>query len=118
MNAGFTLAKLILASDTANDGKRHAEALGILESVARHDIPEAQWLLAELVRDSQKQSPVKSHALEWTVRAADAGIVDAQMALTSHAWEKRGLRYLYPAWAADCTRHPEEPDTNGHCRTG
>ena len=87
MNAGFTLAKLILASDTANDGKRHAEALGILESVARHDIPEAQWLLAELVRDSQKQSPVKSHALEWTVRAADAGIVDAQMALTSHAWE-------------------------------
>ena len=87
MNAGFTLAKLILASDTANDGKRHAEALGILESVARHDIPEAQWLLAELVKDSQKQSPVKSHALEWTVRAADAGIVDAQMALTSHAWE-------------------------------
>ena len=87
MNAGFTLAKLILASDTANDGKRHAEALGIMESVARHDIPEAQWLLAELVRDSQKQSPVKSHALEWTVRAADAGIVDAQMALTSHAWE-------------------------------
>ena len=87
MNAGFTLAKLILASDTANDGKRHAEALGILESVARHGIPEAQWLLAELVRDSQKLSPVRSHALEWTVRAADAGIVDAQMALTSHAWE-------------------------------
>lgn len=100
MTAGFTLAKLILASDTASDEKRLAEALDILESVARHDIPEAQWLLAELVKRSKKPSPVKEHALEWTARAADAGIVDAQMALIAHAWENADydtfLRHALP----------------------
>lgn len=115
MAAGFTLARLILASDTANDEKRRGEAIDILESVARHDMPEAQWLLAELAKHSQKSSPIKDHALEWTARAADAGIVDAKMALIAYAWENADydtfLRHALPI-ARTIMKNSAQADTN------
>ena len=86
--AGLVLAKLILSSPTATGEKRRSEAIGILEAIVDHDIPEAQWLLAELVKNSPDYAPAGNSALKWTARAADAGVLQAQIALTEHAWEK------------------------------
>lgn len=85
--AGLMLAKLMLSSGTAIKEEKQSEAIGILETIADHDMPEAQWLLAELVRNSGNRSPLKDHALKWTARAASAGIPDAQIALIEHTWK-------------------------------
>ena len=79
--AGLILAKLILSSGTTVDEKKRSEAIGILETIVDHDIPEAQWLLAELVKNSPHPTPAKNNALKWTARAADAGVLEAQIAL-------------------------------------
>lgn len=85
--AGLILAKLILSSGTTVDEKKRSEAIGILETIVDHDIPEAQWLLAELVKNSPQPTPAKNNALKWTARAADAGVLEAQIALIEHAWD-------------------------------
>lgn len=85
--AGLILAKLILSSGAAMDDKKRTEAIGILETIVDHDIAEAQWLLAELVENSPGRLPAKNDVLKWTVRAADAGIPEAQIVLAEHAWD-------------------------------
>lgn len=86
--AGLILAKLILSSsDNATDENARSEAIAVLEKIADQDIAEAQWLLAELVKQSPEHTPMQKEALKWTERAADAGIPEAQMALVEHALE-------------------------------
>lgn len=85
--AGLVLAKLILSSGNDADENSRSEAIRILETIADQDIAEAQWLLAELVKQSPKHAPMRKEALKWTERAADAGIPEAQMALVEHALE-------------------------------
>lgn len=46
-------------------------------------------VLAELAKDPNARPSIINNALKWTARAADAGIVDAQIALIEHAWENR-----------------------------
>lgn len=87
--AGLVLARLILSDPNQIDDKKYAEAIRILETIADHDIAEAQWLLAELAKDPNARPSIINNALKWTARAADAGIVDAQIALIEHAWENR-----------------------------
>lgn len=85
--AGLVLARLILSDPNQIDDKNYAEAIRILETIADHDIAEAQWLLAELAKDPNARPSIINNALKWTARAADAGIIDAQIALIEHAWE-------------------------------
>ena len=86
--AGFALAKLTLSLEGIPEEKKRSEAIKILEQIATQDNPEAQWLLAELVKASPKHASLEDRALKWTARAADAGILDAQVALIEHAWKK------------------------------
>lgn len=85
--AGLVLARLILSDPNQPDDKKYTEAIHILETIADHDIAEAQWLLAELAKDPNARPSTVNNALKWTTRAADAGIIDAQIALIEHAWE-------------------------------
>lgn len=85
--AGLVLARLILSDPNQIDDKKYAEAIHILEKIADHDIAEAQWLLAELAKDPNARPSTVNNALKWTAKAADAGIIDAQIALIEHAWE-------------------------------
>ena len=85
--AGLVLARLILSGTGQIDDKIYTEAIHILETIADHDIAEAQWLLAELAKDPNARPSTINNALKWTARAADAGIIDAQIALIEHAWE-------------------------------
>lgn len=45
--------------------------------------------MAELAKDPNARPSIINNALKWTARAADAGIIDAQIALIEHAWENR-----------------------------
>ncbi|MDP9108779.1 MAG: hypothetical protein M3N23_06890, partial [Pseudomonadota bacterium] len=81
-----------------------------LEAVAHAGIGEAQWLMAELIgqsnaSDSKDGAAAANHAfltpirklptsgradqavLDWTIRAADAGVSHAQRSLADHAWD-------------------------------
>ncbi|EEO28563.2 tetratricopeptide repeat protein [Oxalobacter paraformigenes] len=118
--AGLVLAKLLLSSGTATDSKKRSEAIAILEKIVDHDIPEAQWLLAELVKNSNRYSPLKGSALKWTACAANAGIVDAQIALIEHAWKNADyetfLQHALPIARSllQSGAQPEAADTDGH----
>lgn len=87
--AGLVLARLILSSPHQIDDIKYTDAIHILETIADHDIAEAQWLLAELAKGPNARPSIINNALKWTARAADAGIVDAQIALIEHAWENQ-----------------------------
>ncbi len=131
MQAGLVLARLVLAQTeycTTDDLRR--KAWMALEAVAHAGIGEAQWLMAQLIGQSNtgekdRASPERSssggHAflkpimklpvagraeqavLDWTIRAAGGGVRHAQHALAEHAW-RAGNHAGYLQWALPLAR--------------
>lgn len=106
--AGLVLAKLVLAQvkGAVSESMRN-KALRALQAAAHAGIAEAQWLLAQHVRqpgaDASSGVPVRTREqavmdseassridndvmLEWATRAAHSGVTEARNALADHAW--------------------------------
>ncbi|MEN3297884.1 MAG: uncharacterized protein V7642_7137 [Burkholderiales bacterium] len=105
MTAGLVYAKLVLQlAPGAVDSAMRRKALLALEAAAHAGVAEAQLVLARelgATRDATpRQDPASPHkapsdsshpvlektALEWTKRAAENGVSEAQRELASHAW--------------------------------
>lgn len=113
LQAGLVLAKLVLAqTENCTSAALRRKAWMALEAVAHAGIGEAQWLMAQLIGQSnacelrgELASGEAGHAflspilklpssgraeqavLDWTIRAADGGVTRAQLALAEHAWD-------------------------------
>lgn len=106
--AGLTLARLVLehpAGVAAASPEQKNRALRALETVAAEGDPDAQWLLARQGERMLVPTAVSSEAAadaapaaaatvrpeqlqQWTQKAADAGIEQAQHALADSAWQQ------------------------------
>lgn len=93
--AGLVFARLVLDGPASGDAAVQARAIRALEVVAREGNPDAQWLLARQAEQMvaapapAEVAPVlaKTEDLQqWTQKAADAGIEQAQHALAESAW--------------------------------
>lgn len=102
--AGLVFARLVLESAGGASAELKSRAIRALEVVAREGNPDAQWLLARQVRQSVEPvagaaaaTPAPAPALppedqqQWTQKAADAGIEQAQHALADAAWQQADL---------------------------
>ncbi|ADJ65763.1 sel1 repeat family protein [Herbaspirillum seropedicae] len=102
--AGLAFARLVLESAGEPGAELKARAIRVLQVVAREGDPDAQWLLAR--QGSQPAEPAASAAVaapapapdlppedlqQWTQKAADAGIEQAQHALADAAWQQADL---------------------------
>ncbi|MEC5215115.1 TPR repeat protein [Actimicrobium sp. GrIS 1.19] len=131
LQAGLVLAKLVLiqtASSTTAVLRRKAWLA--LEAVAHAGIGEAQWLMAQLIDQSQERETgagrqsvalvaremgfssqsrlsatdqTERVVMEWTQRAADGGVRSAQHALAEHAWQA-GDHDTFLQWAIPLAR--------------
>ncbi|AMP01900.1 sel1 repeat family protein [Collimonas arenae] len=107
MEAGLVFAQLVLTSrDPGVLQALRSKAIKALETVAHSGVAEAQWLLAQhadsatsevsdrvriATQATGNQSEAKTEqeaTLEWTSRAANAGVMQAQQSLAQIAWEK------------------------------
>ncbi|WP_395826596.1 hypothetical protein [Collimonas sp.] len=107
IEAGLVFAQLVLTSrDPSGLSALRGKALKALKSVAHSGVAEAQWLLAQHADstsvDVAEHTPSATQAvggqrtvkaereatLEWTSRAANAGVMQAQQSLAQIAWEK------------------------------
>ncbi|MFC5472373.1 hypothetical protein [Paraherbaspirillum soli] len=110
LQAGLVLAQLVLTpGDSGSDQNAltglRSKAMKALEATAQAGIAEAQWLLAQHVDNAASVAPspaplasdqiaikpaakVEDATLEWTERAADAGVMQAQQSLAQMAWDK------------------------------
>ncbi|MBP0600351.1 sel1 repeat family protein [Herbaspirillum sp. LeCh32-8] len=104
--AGLVFARLVLGNVAQISAELKKKAIRALEVVAREGNPDAQWLLAQqgrqtdpaqppaasaLAQDVQSQEPVpaaQEDIQQWTRKAADAGIEQAQHALADTAWRQ------------------------------
>lgn len=102
--AGLVFARLVLHNVAQMSADLKKKAVGALEVVAREGNPDAQWLLAQQVKvegvglapqspvmassGDQSGSPAADDAHQWTQKAADAGIEQAQFALADVAWQQ------------------------------
>jgi TPR repeat protein len=97
--AGLVFARLVLGNAAQISSELGRKAIGALEAVAREGNPDAQWLLAQQGRQAQplQESAPATVALphddvrQWTQKAADAGIEQAQHALADAAWSQSDL---------------------------
>lgn len=125
VNAGLVFAKLALTQDELKrNGSVRAEALKILELVARTGVSDAQWLLAQALQDpgaprtgSVQSETSSSHAfapalwsfdsqwsvMEWTISAATGGVPEARSALAERAWAN-GDYSKFLQWALPLAR--------------
>ncbi len=116
--AGLVLAKLVLGQvDGAVSAAMREKAMRALHAAAQEGIAEAQWLMAQAIGHSdavaveapRPESDAHRGAddeamLEWAVRAANSGVVDAQYALAEHAWAS-GNRDDFLRWARPLAEH-------------
>ncbi|RAM63495.1 hypothetical protein RB25_10270 [Herbaspirillum rubrisubalbicans] len=102
--AGLVYARLVLehpAGAAVASADMKEKAIRALEAVANQGDPDAQWLLARQAERMFKHAPaasasepaparvVAADALQqWTQKAADAGIEQAQHALADRAWQQ------------------------------
>lgn len=104
--AGLVFARLVLGNVAQISGELKRKAIRVLEVVAQEGNPDAQWLLAQQGQQTEPPGqPVAagvpedpaSHApaqhpqddvQQWTRKAADAGIEQAQHALADGAWRQ------------------------------
>ncbi|KAF1042307.1 MAG: Secretory immunoglobulin A-binding protein EsiB [Herbaspirillum frisingense] len=101
--AGLVFARLVLGNVAQISADLKKKAIRALEAVAREGNPDAQWLLAqqaqqaapgqETVADDGGQEPGRQHeeVRQWTQKAADAGIEQAQHALADAAWRQSDI---------------------------
>jgi TPR repeat protein len=126
--AGLVLAKLVLAQvNGAVSESMRSKALRALQAAAQAGIAEAQWLLAQHVRQPPIDTPsglpppakpqvvMESEAasridngimLEWATRAAQSGVPQARHALADHAWATGDYRG-FVRWALPLARELE-----------
>lgn len=102
MQAGLVLAQLVLIHGGGALLSLRNKVMNVLDAMAHAGIAEAQWLLAQYadsatgielmrsdVRNVTSRSEVESDTvLEWTARAAAAGVTQAQQSLAHLAWDK------------------------------
>ncbi|MDB5761186.1 MAG: SEL1-like repeat protein [Herminiimonas sp.] len=120
VQAGLVFAKLVLAQGKeAVDESLCRKALLALKTAAHAGIPDAQWLLAQHIERMQAGAPhrssdnqddngeastgTKEAALEWTMRAAAGGMVQAQRALADRAWDAADYP-MFLHWALPLAR--------------
>lgn len=115
--AGLVLAKLVLSQGEGAVGEAMREkALRALQAAAHAGIPEAQWLLAQVMGQPQAdgvtswpdgnevaQASDNEAMLEWAQRAARSGVAEAQYALAEHAWAS-GDPTTFLRWALPLAR--------------
>ncbi|MEN3367064.1 MAG: uncharacterized protein V7606_4338 [Burkholderiales bacterium] len=126
VQAGLVLAKLVLAQvpGAVSEGM-HTKAVRALQAAAHAGIAEAQWLLAQHIRQppddtvrsarEERKVDVVMEAvaspridnevmLEWATRAAHSGVTEARHALADHAWAVSDYR-AFVHWALPLARH-------------
>ncbi len=98
--AGLVFARLVLDNVAHISAELKSRAIRALEVVAREGDPDAQWLLARQAGQMDTPaSPATAAATgrpavnpddlrQWTQKAADAGIEQAQHALAEAAWRQ------------------------------
>lgn len=108
--AGLVFARLVLGNVAQISADLKKKAIRALEVVAREGNPDAQWLLAQQSPEVQRQLAQSGEAVaaagaelapqvarpqdeirQWTQRAADAGIEQAQHALADAAWSQSDM---------------------------
>ncbi|MBO9536472.1 hypothetical protein [Herbaspirillum sp.] len=109
--AGLVFARLVLGNAAQAGADIKNKAIRALEAVARDGDPDAQWLLAQQSHEVQPLSSGSAEAAasaqalpraaevaqpqdeirQWTQRAADAGIEQAQQALADAAWRQSDI---------------------------
>jgi TPR repeat protein len=124
VQAGLALAQLVLAKGVVVEESMRNKALLALKAAAHAGLADAQWLLAQhLERMPTEALPglpdrqggalefctePEEATLEWTIRAATGGVVKAQRAMASRAWDAadydKYLRWSLPL-ARDIERH-------------
>src|SRR5438093_6170179 len=127
--AGLVLARLVLAQDSQLvEPALRDKALKALQAAAHAGLADAQWLLAQhtaadlttmynAAGQPSDQEPAAhvvtpeaaiaaadvEATLEWAVRAADGGVLQAQRAVADHAWES-GDHAGFLRWALPLAR--------------
>ncbi|MCA1326133.1 tetratricopeptide repeat protein [Herbaspirillum sp. alder98] len=96
--AGLVFARLVLGNVAHISAELKNKAIGALEAVAREGNADAQWLLAQQSQPeaadadgataSASASTTSEETQQWTRRAADAGVEQAQHALADAAWRQ------------------------------
>ncbi|EJN08882.1 tetratricopeptide repeat protein [Herbaspirillum sp. YR522] len=94
--AGLVFARLVLGNVAHISAELKKKAIRALEAVAREGDADAQWLLAQQsatveTAEATGPSPMSGAAedtQQWTRRAADAGVEQAQHALADAAWRQ------------------------------
>lgn len=104
--AGLVFARLVLGNMAQISAELKRKAIRALEVVARDGNPDAQWLLAQQGGDAmpaveevpsslpgvEASAPAAQEQVrQWTQKAADAGIEQAQHALADAAWRQADL---------------------------
>lgn len=103
--AGLVFARLVLGNVAQISAELKKKAIAALEAVAREGNADAQWLLAQQAVTSEQpggQQPLPAEPAgapaaateqvrQWTQRAADAGIEQAQHALADAAWRQSDI---------------------------
>lgn len=121
--AGLILAKLVLAIGKDEVEPMWDKAWSALEVAAESGIAEAQWLLAQQIKERDtaghhgaaglqaEQNP--NAYLKWARLAADNGIPDARRLLAEHAWHASDhVEFLY--WALPIARAIVGPTLRGN----
>jgi uncharacterized protein len=116
--AGLVLARLVLeqAPGAVSESMR-SKALRALQAAAQAGIAEAQWMLARHIGDADATKSLRhgldasptppnldnDAMLEWAMRAAQSGVVEARYALADHAWASAD-RPAFLKWALPLAR--------------
>jgi len=98
--AGIVLARLVLGGEhgVAGDAVR-SKAMRALQEAAHAGSAEAQWMLAQLPGQAERDESAANEAtLEWAARAARNGVSDARHAMAEHAWASGDLA-AFLQWA-------------------
>jgi len=101
VKAGLVFARLALGNVAQISADMKSKAIHALEAVAREGDADAQWLLAQqgetvqapvaTPQPDQAAMPEPDAARQWTRKAADAGIEQAQHALAEAAWHQSDI---------------------------
>ena len=118
-NAGLVLAMLVFSAWGRADYSLRQKAMRALQAAAEAGLPEAQWLLAQQLGIRENNRQARQHevsvsegaqfnaAVEWTIRAAKGGVIDAQYALADYAWASKDyLKFLL--WALPLAQEIEK----------
>ncbi|MDB5842540.1 MAG: SEL1-like repeat protein, partial [Herminiimonas sp.] len=120
--AGLVWVRLLLTrTGTLAEHAMRRKAFAALETAAASGLVEAQWLLAQELRNASHAAPrretesataataaasakpIEKGALEWATRAAANGVLQAQRALAERAWSMRDMP-AFLNWSASVAR--------------